>query len=230
MTSSAALSGSSWLYPTSTPATSHTVPLPQYANGNLLLMFVSSTVAAVATASGWTQLFAENRVSSAGQDRLTCLYRIADGTEGTSVVINLAASQNVAAIVYSVSRYSGGTLESSVTTGNSTTPDSPSLSPAMGIGEYLWVTAFATTGARYVIAYPIAYGVSPMQLFNGLGVSTARTILGVAAKAATALSDNPGAWTLNTSFEWVSATVAVPLSPAGGVSRPVNPFTQQVIG
>ncbi len=218
---SAAIFGTSFLYPTNSVASSHTVQLPLYSSGNLLLIFISSTNAATASITGWTELFAANRVSGSGQDRLTCLYRVSDGTEGASASIALSASENVAAVCYSISRYSGGSLSHATTTGNTDSPDPPSLSPAGGSAEYLWLAAFASTGARYPTNYSSGYHVSPTLLYNGLGASTARTIIGIAGLISVAATQNPGAFTISSSFQWVAATVAVPLASVGGV-RQVN--------
>jgi len=218
---SAALYGTSFIYPTNSAASSHTLQLPLYSSGNLLLAFISSTNAASASITGWTELFAVNRVSGSGQDRLTCLYRVSDGTEGTSASIALSASENVAAVCYSISRYSGGSLSYATTTGNTDSPDPPSLSPAGGSAEYLWFAAFASTGARYPTAYSSGYHVAPQLLYNGLGASTARTILGTCGSISVNSSQNPGAFTISSSFQWVAATVTVPLVSVGGI-RQVN--------
>jgi hypothetical protein len=216
------LKGSSWLFPTATAATSHGVPLPQYESGDLLLVFISSTNAAVATASGWTQQFAVNRPSSAGKDRLTCLYKTA-GADGTSVSVSLDATENMAAICYAVENATG-TIESATTTSSgSSTPDPPTLTPAAGSGLYMWFAACATSGARYLTGYPTGFNLSPIPLFYG-ATSTARTSMAAAAVVETASTKNPGTFPISSTFEWAAATVAVPLTPTGGGVAAVHPL------
>ena len=218
-----AIYGMSLLYPTATAATSHAMDLPLYSSGDLLLVLVSTTNAATASISGWTELFAANRVSSAGQDRITCLYRTSDGSEGTSVSISCSASENAAAVGYSISRYSSAAIEYNTATGNSITPDPPSLSPGAGSGEYLWIAAMATTGARYPVSYSSGYQMCPSLLFNAAGTSTARTTLATCANIITSSSEDPGGFGLSASFEWIAATISVPLNvaPSGSTLHPL---------
>lgn len=223
------VSGSSWLFPTSTAATSHSVPLPCSSVGDLLVLCVSSTNAATVTSAGWTQLLAVNRPAAAGQDRLTVLTRTSDGTEGASVTISLSGTENAAAICFAVD--GAGTPDYTTATSSvSSVPDPPSHTPSAGSQQYLWIAICVTSGARWLTGYPSGFGVNPVTLYFG-SASTARTSMAAACLVETASVKDPGTFAISGTFDWAAATIAIPVTgPTGGTPTTFHPLKSRALG
>lgn len=196
-----------------TATTSHLVTLPSgIVSGNLLLIFIglSATGAAITTPpTGWTVLFNDfdfNALTSYG------IYRVADGTEGTTVTIT---SPDTAQSGYNAYRISGMTVDvpqvNSKALGlGSTTANPAALSPSWGISDTLWFAVALYSGS----SSPPTVSTFPTGYSGGLdnGSTTAGANYGRCASAykqSTASSENPGVFTFNTTAGSTAYTVAV---------------------
>lgn len=159
---------------------------------------------------GWTLLFS---TLSGTACRLVGYYKLAVGTED-GVAYNCiwtAATRQVTHIY----RFSypggppGGTLCEAATpaTGTSAAPDPPSVTPSWGAGNTLWLIVEGSDDQTAdVSAYPTNYTANgiynEVSASNGVG-------LGSSYRAVNVASENPGAFTLAASQEWVAATIAI---------------------
>ena len=187
--------------------TTHTVYLPEgITSGDLLLVFFGAkTDTSISFPGGWTPLFNEQQ---AGQVRFGCWYKIADGTESSTIIATTGTAVRTAHISYRISNYSG-LPQASAAKGFHNAGIPPSLSPVWGEKMTLWIAATCyNEGFREILAYPTGYlnGLNQRGLSGGesVGVATAWRIL-------TAANEDPGTFVLDNvvSIDWVAATVAI---------------------
>ncbi len=184
------------------PSTSQSVTLPSGIQAGDLLIIVFVSGSGTISASGWSTLF--NEPDSSSSIRLVVFYKTAAGSD-TATISN--SSGRVAA--YTTYRISGhqGVPEAQTTTGTSTTPDPPSLSPSWGLAKTLWIAAAGRLSSGVASGYPDNYtggmsevGAQPPIVF--LGVSSAHRENEVA-------SEDPGSFTFEFSAPWVAATIGI---------------------
>ncbi len=202
--------------------TSHTVNLPTgISSGDLIIvMFSNDGDATVTFPSGWTnQLFS---TASGTFNRFTVNYRIADGTEGSTITVTTSASEGSAHTTYRITGYTG-TPEASTpaTSGGSTTPDPSSLTPSWGADDTLWLAVQGNNGNVSVTAYPTNYS----NGINNRWASTNGVGVGSAERTLNAASENPGTFTISASNSWVAATIGV----RGTASTDQPPLPRRVI-
>jgi len=198
-----------------TDTTDHNVDIPAMVNAGdlLIVLFTNDGNANVTTPVGWTQL-ASN--ASGAAVRLSVYYKIAEGTEGgTTVNFVTSAAEQAAAQVYSITDWHGTTPPeiSTAATGTSTRPNPASLDPAgWDVAETLWIAVAGQDRGDQgePTAYPASYtdGISTLSS-NGTGscrTHSAQRVLAVA-------SENPGAFTIPVSEQWVASTIAVRPKP-----------------
>ena len=191
-----------------TDSNSHIVNLPTgIASGDLLLVFFSAKGDPTITfPTGWTSLF---NTANLGIVRFGCWYRIAEGSEDTTITVTTPGnSVKTAHTSYRISGYSG-LPEANASVGSDHTGGRPPLlSPSWGARDTLWIAACGHDGGnRAVNTYPTNYsnGRNDRSWVSGVGVGTARRSLNDA-------SENPGAFTMvpdEVPFAWVAATVAI---------------------
>lgn len=202
-----------------TNQTDHTVNLPaNIVSGNLLLVFFASHGAPTITfPDGWVQLF---QTANSNLHKFGCWYRIADGTEGATIVVTTSVAEAIAYTSYRITGYSE-TPEAGVSViGTSANPDPPNLTASWeGALNVLWFICCGYTYQRTVTGYPAGwtdgrndYGDDDSYV---CGVGTAR-------KEYDGRSYNPDVFTLSASnTPWVANTIAIkpaPLpAPAGHV-------------
>lgn len=142
---------------------SHQVSLPSGIVANdLLLIFWSDrqrTDAIVPVPGGWTELY---RDVSAGGARRIAWYKIATGTEGTSLTITTSGGTgNDIRSAHNSYRIAAGTYQGvpvigTVASGSSSNPNPPSLTSGFGVTNTLWIAASHSGGAFNVTA-PAGY-------------------------------------------------------------------------
>jgi hypothetical protein len=194
-----------------TDTTDHYVNMPATVNegGLLIALFTNDGSATVTTPGGWTQL-ASN--ASGAAVRLSVYYKIAAGTEGgTMVNFVTSAAEQAAAQVYRISDWHGTTPPeiSTAATGTSTSPNPASLNPAgWDVADTLWLAVAGQDRGDQsgTTAYPAHYtdGVSSLSS-NNIGSCRIHS----ACRMLAAASEDPGAFTIPTSEEWVAFTIAV---------------------
>lgn len=209
-------------------ATNHTVTLPTFSAGDLLILFDAhdggGATSNVSTA-GWTEPLSPQRAGVS--------YRVMDGTEGSTVTLNLSASFAASWIIY---RILAGTFDSATApafstfgTGATTTPDPSAVTPAWGADNNLILTSVGTNNAETFSAWPLQNG-QAFAAGTGGGNDTA---LAACYDTTTAGTFNPSAFTKSGTGNSQSITVAVRgYTAAGGatVEPPLYTNTQSFFG
>lgn len=200
-----------------TVTTSHTVALPAgIASGDLLIVLFATENLTLTWPSGWTSFL---DVNNGG--KLAAAYRVANGSEGASISVTTNFGWKSAHTSYRISGYQG-VPEATTATGSSSSPNPPSLTPAWGQAETLWLVACAgqALSAPTVESYPTNYT-------NGInsvgGGSDADFSLGSARRSLDAAAEDPVAFTLSGSVQWVAATIGIrPVTASGAEATPAG--------
>jgi len=186
--------------------------------GDLILLAVCSDGSATqswAHDQGFTDVV--DSVSGTGA-RLVIKAIKVGGTFDTTVVITFSASERFSytLVKIDVGDWSGNLsdIESTVNTGTGTSADPPSLNPSWGATPTMYLAiaghddssdSFTTWSTDYQYAAEATQG--------GTGANTG--IL-TALKRTSATSDDPSAFTISASEEWIAATIAVKLTDEVG--------------
>jgi hypothetical protein len=194
-----------------TATTDHNVNMPATVNAGdlLIVLFTNDRNATVTIPAGWTELASD---TSGQHVRLSVYYRIAAGTEGgTTVNFITSATEEAAAQVYRITNWHGTTPPeiSTAVTGTDASPDPASLDPAgWDIADTLWIAVAGQDRGNEpgTPAYPSSYTDGTSTL-SSTGIGSCRT-LSARRVLATVLQD-PGAFTIPASEQWVAFTVAV---------------------
>jgi hypothetical protein len=186
-------------------------------SGELLVVVLGeNTNVSINAKAGWTELCD----ASAVECILGVLYRIADGTEGTSTQFFSSPQEKGGGWqCYVITNYSGVPEISAVATSGSPSYDPPSLSPSWGSAKTLWLAVMAHDGSIAITGAPSNYTdlrADYWNNFEGAGCASARRELEAA-------SEDPGAFTSGSGEQWAAATVAI----KGMVSTP--PITADAI-
>lgn len=192
------------------PASSFSCPLPASIQANdLLIIFLAlcgGSGGATSTPSGWTNLF--RKVLTSPADELSCYYKVASGSEGSTVSVSASASENWAANAYRITGYQGTPEAGTATSGNSTAPNPPSLSPSWGSAATLWLAVEGDRDTNNTAAtLPTNYTNGLFALVNDSGTIRARCTSG--RRFLTASSEDPGTFTLPGGNQWGANTVAI---------------------
>ena len=184
-------------------------------SGDLLVMFIGGRddvgTGGIGWPAGWTELMDD---LDTGNPRAAVAYRIADGTEGSSIGITMSSDRDLVSYCYRISGTSGNAPEIADATGTSSSPNPPNLTPTWGSKDTLWLVYGSCDDGRAFTAAPTNY-----TDFTAQDRSQAST--GTARRELAATSENPGSFTIDQSEPWQAVTVAV--EPAGGgTDTPVN--------
>lgn len=188
--------------------TSHTVTLPSgIVAGQRIIIVATNNINAtnISFPAGWTEFSADTRISAA--------YRDCDGLEGSSIVITTNGSADCA---WTVIRLQAETFDSTApvggtkTTSTSTTPDSGNLITPWGSDKTLWITAFGADDntPATVTSYPTSYDVIQSYVASSSGGAD-KPYMGLAARKHLASAEDPGSFTISSSFAWHANTYAV---------------------
>jgi len=194
-----------------TDTTNHYVDMPATVNAGdlLIVIFTNDGIATVTTPAGWTELASDKRGIAV---RLSAYYKIAVGDEdGTTVNFVSSMAEEAAAQVYRITNWHGTSPPeiSTAATGISTAPDPASLNPAgWDLEDTLWIAVAGQDRGDQsgTTAYPVSYtdGTSTLSAHSW---QSCRTLS--ARRVLTAASEDPGAFTIPISDEWVAFTIAI---------------------
>jgi hypothetical protein len=195
-----------------TATTDHYVDMPATVNAGdlLIVLFTNDRNASVTTPGGWSLLASD--ANGANHVRLSAYYKIAGGIEGgTTVNFVTSASEEAAAQVYRITDWHGTTPPeiSTAATGTSTRPDPASLDPAgWDVSDTLWIAVAGQDRGDQSgpTAYPASYTDGTSTLSSD-GTGSCRTHS--ARRVLAAASEDPGAFTIPVSEQWVAFTIAV---------------------
>jgi hypothetical protein len=195
-----------------TDMTDHYVNMPSTIDAGdlLIVLFANDKTESVTTPSGWNLL--ASSVNTGNHVRLSVYYKIAAGNEGgTTVNFITSAAEEAAAQVYRIANWHG-TAPAEISApahGASTAPNPASLDPAgWDVADTLWIAVAGQDRGDQMgtTAYPAGYtdGTSTLSS-SGTGscrILSARRVLATA-------SEDPGAFTIPVSEQWVAFTIAV---------------------
>lgn len=203
--------------------TSQGITLASHTTGDrLLVSYVIDGGASTYSShtAGWDILI--NETDTQGQITLMVFEKIAASASET-LTITLSATRTARAIARTITGSDTATAGSAQVANSSgspsTTADPPSVTPAWGSADTLWVTFAAfDNSTRTLSSYPTNY--SNTQLEAGSGTSSTPR-LATAARELAATSEDPGAYTFSDVDQWVAATVAIKPAGGGDVTAPV---------
>ena len=175
----------------------------------LIVIFANDRDATVTIPTGWTELASD---TSGPHIRLSVYYKIAAGTEGGTTVNSItSAVEEAAAQVYRITNWHGTTPPeiSTPETGTDMTPDPTPLDPAgWDIADTLWIAVAGQDRGNQsgTTAYPSSYtdGVSTLSS-GGNGCCQTHSAYRMLATA----SEDPGAFTIPASEQWIALTIAI---------------------
>lgn len=150
--------------------------------------------------SGWVELgdTLNGTISSA-----TIGYRIANGTEGSTITVTASTSSVSVAICAAIRNRIGAPTTSTVATGTSTAPNSGSVAIRNG----LFLSTFGGRQTANILGYsvPSGYTVIAATQQNSAGGAVA----GMAHITKSIASEDPPAWSVSASCNWVAWTIAI---------------------
>jgi hypothetical protein len=166
--------------------------------GNLLIAVVGNNGDRTHTwPAGWTELTDDKNGTTSSA---TIGYRVADGSEGASIVVTASSAAPSAHVAVRITGSFGTPVASDVATGASSAPNSTSVSGGNG---RLYLAIFGGRNNSFTINSPPS------------GYTTSRSSITGSASAAiaflqsSAATSDPSAWSLSGSCTWVARTVAV---------------------
>ena len=197
----------------STATTTHTVNLPSgIASGDLILLTIycdrSNTAVTVTWPAGYTEMYDEEE--GAQDCQFSAAYRIADGTEGTTITVTSNLSERAVHETWRITSWHGTTPpeNGAFSQGTSTSADPPSLTPSWGAEDTLWFAIGAKNPGTNVLftAGPTSY-TNANFLDDGDAAGSAAS--GTARRELNATSEDPGGFTIASSVVWMANTIAV---------------------
>jgi hypothetical protein len=186
-------------------STSYVVSLPgSTVAGDLLVVAICHRGnSAVSWPAGWTPL---DQTSNSTTMSLSIGYRIANGSEGATIIVT-GPSSKAAQLCFKARGRSGNPEKGTGATGTSANPDSPSVTPSWGVAQTLFIALWARADQAAIpaTALPASY-----TLADAIGTSAALSCgIGAAYRLLSGSTDDPSAWTVSTSGAWVAQTIAV---------------------
>lgn len=163
-------------------------------NGNMLIAVVAIGGGTISTPAGWTQLFT---TISLVVNRVSVFYRVADGSEGSTLSITSANATAKRYAIYRISNFSGNPFGAGANSnGNNGNPDPPNLAAPLGTDKILW----------FAIGYQSNVNALPTNYSSGLSAVP----LMVGTRELEAASEDPGAFgTSSSSALWAAGTVGL---------------------
>lgn len=217
----------------STAATNKACVLPaSIAAGNLLILVIRSAGADThTTPTDWNDLV-KNDGTDASDDVVSIFYRVATGSEGTSVTVNGTGSVRWAAISWRITDHNSAQAPqaSTVASGTNTTPNPTTCTPTGGAKDYLWLWVGTWEGEQTSppTGNPTNYSNTLGSDTGTAGAVTANCRVGVASRTNNASSEDAGSWTISASDDWMAWVIAV--HPITAHTMPVGSGTYSLTG
>lgn len=214
----------------STSTTAQTLNLPGgISAGDLLIAVIRTpTSSGGISVSGFTAV-SILRQADASDDDQQLFMRIADGSEGGTVNVTLGSAARMAGLCYRVTGGDtvsiadpAGSAGESLLNGTSATPNGPLYQPyATGhTHDTLWLSTGGIEGARTITTAPSSYSNATIIANTGTTGNGQCSVYGASREVTGDLSEDPGAWTLSASDDWMLWTVAVyTADPRGRVTQ-----------
>lgn len=207
-----------------TDGTTHAVSLPAgtIASGDLLIVhFVVDGNPTLTWPTDWVQTVRAHADGTAS--RSIVAYKIADGTEGSSINVSSSASEKSCHRSWHITGWHGTTvpeMDSSVQ--SAAAPDPPSLSPSWGAADTLWLALEGhENSGTSITGYPGSYtNTFTQNTTGGAGSAATNVVQGCAERQLNTATEDPGAFALDGSR--VSATFTLAIRPGAGGGTTVN--------
>lgn len=185
---------------------SHTVSLPSgIVAGELLLVFFrhgGTSTPSHAPPSGWGTL-----AQKAGTSRSSIFWRVATGSEGSTITVTTSSSIRT---VHGSVRISGYAGDPEADFASTLVTNPPSLTPSWGSAKVLWLALVTMNRSNQTItSVPSSY-TSVINVANTSSGLDTYARLGLAKRTTTASSENPGDFTISGTAENPhAATIAI---------------------
>ncbi len=201
----------------------HNINMPAtVASGDLLITIINVPGGSAVTMNapaGWTQLTG-SPFNNGTTAKVSVFAKNAAGTEGgTQVNFATGVTGDAAAQVYRIPAgdWNAGTLTSVVTATAAaatgvTTPDPPSVTPAWGAANTLWIAAAGGETWTGLTSPPAGFTSEGIQT---VGATTTGASVASAILSSNVATENPGTFTLATSSTGEALTIAVQPSTTG---------------
>lgn len=148
--------------------------------------------------AGWKTII-NNPGGGGATDRCLVVFsRLADGSEGATVTVDIGTTVPLCALTWRIS--GAEDAEGASASGSSTTPNPPNLAPTWGIEDTLWLALTGPRGST-ISAYPGSYTQTRF-------VNSGTILVAGCERSLRAASENPGTFT-KTNDVWVAGTVAI---------------------
>lgn len=189
------------------------VPTLDLQSGDLLIAAIRSVAGAGAWSwpSGWTELV--DSTADGSVDSLGVAYRFVsfDADEDGNMSPSLSGGNQAAPAVCWCFRDAGTPQVSSVVSASTNVPNPPSLTPAGGAKNYLWMALTSGEGTRTVSAYPTNYSLYQLDYTTGTGGGgNAEASIHAAFRENNTATEDPGAFTLSAIEDTMTVTIAIP--------------------
>jgi len=193
--------------------TSHTITLPATieAGDLLVLAWAVNSTPSVTGPSGWTEFMQDT--AGSGSPTLYGYYKDAVGDEDSTDItittgVGRSSAYKVWAIQDAIDPSTTEPEESTAATGLTVNPDPPSLAPAGGADDYLFLAVHANdSGNQNTTGFPSGYSGTGHENTEDGGGGVG---LGWAYKSTTgASSENPGTFTIDNARDWTAQTIAI---------------------
>ena len=198
-----------------TTGTSHTINLPSsIVSGELLILILAIDGAETTTwPAGYTAIIDEVQQSSILTTDV--FYRIANGTEGSSISVTTGTNEIVNYITFRITDWHGTTPpEVSYATGNDSAPDPASETASWGGTEdNLFIAGLCYNDGRTAVnAWPTNYSSNQTNQQDGAPGGTG---VAIATREVASDTENPAAFGLDSSETWNAFTIVVRPAAAG---------------
>lgn len=191
---------------TNASGTSHTINLPtSIVAGKLLLVYFACTGATalptITWPAGWTVLFSNaSGTFSATTNVLSAGFKIADGTEASTITVTTSNNQTSSTQSFQIANYRGVPQVGTATVATAGVNPAPiSLSPSWGSADNLWFVVACDSVS--ITDYPITYT-------SGRVVTGTAPYLASAQRTLKASADEPGVFTA-AAGNYVANTIAI---------------------
>jgi len=182
-------------------------------SGDLLVLILRSAAADThTTPTNWTQLVLNN-ADDASLDVTSVWYKVADGAEGATVTVTCTTSLKFTAICWAITGHDSATAPviSAAATSTNNAPDPPSLTPAGGAKDFLWLWIGGWEGEQTSppTGNPTNYS-NPIGADSGTaGATSTNCRCAGASRQLNAASENPPSWLISVSEDWTAWTLAI---------------------
>lgn len=181
--------------------------------GNMLIVLHRSAdgTASHGYPAGWNVLFNDN--SDASDDRISCAWRIADGTEGATITVTQTSSK-FASLSWRITGATNRAPEfATLVTGSSTIPDPGAVTPTGGSKDYLflWIGGWEGEQTSPPASNPTNYASNIIGADSGVAAAATTNcrVASASRQLTTAGPEDPGSWTISVTDDWTATVLAI---------------------